>query len=68
MRQSGTISYIPSKTEDEKSNAEDCGESVSDQGAGMAGTEVEAKPEGSSQSKQLARQKVHLSTEEIRRN
>lgn len=31
-----------------------------DQGSGMAWTEGETKPEGSSQGKQLTRQKVHL--------
>ncbi len=51
---------IPSKAEDEKGNAKESGHSVPDQGIGMAGTEVETKPEGSSKGKQLARQKIHL--------
>lgn len=33
---------------------------MSDQGVGMAWTEVETKPEGSSQGKQLAGQEIHL--------
>lgn len=33
---------------------------MSDEGVGVARTEVEPKPEGSSQGEQLARQKIHL--------
>lgn len=62
-----TASYIPSKAEGEKSDAKDCGNSMPDQGTGMTGTEVEAKPEGSSQGKQLACHKINLSKEEMRR-
>lgn len=51
---------VPSEAEDEKGDAEESCHSMSDQGIGMAGTEVETKPEGSSQGKQLARQKIHL--------
>lgn len=51
---------VPSKAEDEQGDAEEGGHGVPDQGAGMAGTEVETKPEGSSQGKQLTRQKIHL--------
>lgn len=39
---------VPSKAEHEKGNAKECGHSMPDQGIGMAGTEVETKPEGSS--------------------
>lgn len=51
---------VPSKAEDEKGDAKESGHSVPDQGIGMAGTEVETKPEGSSQGKQLACHKIHL--------
>lgn len=51
---------VPSKAEDEKGNAKQSRHSVPDQGIGMAGTEVETKPEGSKQGKQLTRQKIHL--------
>lgn len=51
---------VPSEAEDEKGNAKESGHSMPDQGIGMARTEVETKPEGSNQGKQLARQKIHL--------
>lgn len=51
---------VPSKAEDEQGDAQEGGHSVPDQGAGMAGTEVETKPEGSGQGKQLTGQKIHL--------
>lgn len=52
---------VPSKAEDEKSRPQERGECMPDQRTGMAGTEVETKPEGSSQSQQLAGQEIHLS-------
>lgn len=52
---------VPSKAEDEKACPEERGEGMPDQRTGMAGTEVEAKPEGNSQSKKLAGQEIHLS-------
>ncbi|TNN79968.1 Transmembrane protein 65 [Liparis tanakae] len=57
-------SLVPSKAEDEKDDAQEGGHSVPDQGIGMARTEVETKPEGSRQAKQLARQKIHLCRKE----
>lgn len=51
---------VPSKAEEEKDDAEESGHGVADQWIGVAGTEVEAKPEGSGQGRQLARQKIHL--------
>lgn len=57
---------LPSEAEDEKGDAEESCHSMPDQGSGMARTEVEAKPEGSSQGKQLTRQKIHLLLERIR--
>lgn len=51
---------LPSEAEDEKGDAEESCHSMPDQGSGVAWTEVEAKPEGSSQGKQLTRQKIHL--------
>lgn len=56
----GRYHTVPSKAEDKKRNAKESSHSVSDQGIGMAWTEVETKPEGSNHSKQLARQKIHL--------
>lgn len=56
---------VPSKAEDEKSRPQERGECMPDQRAGMAGTEVETKPEGSSQSQQLAGQEIHLSGTQI---
>lgn len=56
----GQYYTVPSETEDEKGNAKESGHSVPDHGIGMARIEVETKPEGSSKSKQLARQKIHL--------
>ena len=56
----GHYHAVPSEAEDKKGNAQESGHSVSDQGIGVPGTEVETKPEGSSQGKQLAGQKVHL--------
>lgn len=57
---------LPSEAEDEKGDAEESCHSMPDQGSGVARTEVEAKPEGSSQGKKLTRQKIHLSLEKIR--
>lgn len=58
---SGTVSrHIPSKAEDEKGNAEEGGHSMPDQRVGVARTEVETKPEGGGQGKQLTCQKIHL--------
>lgn len=51
---------VPSKAEDEKGDAEESRHSMSDEGIGMAGTEVETKPEGSSQGEQLTGQKIYL--------
>lgn len=51
---------VPSEAEDEKGNAKESGHSMPDEGVGMSRTEVEAKPEGSGQGKQLARQEIHL--------
>lgn len=65
MRRLGQYHTVPSKAEDEKGNAKESGHSVPDQGVGMAGAEVEAKPESSSQGKQLARQKIHLYGKDI---
>lgn len=56
----GFFVSVPSKAEDEKGNAKESGHSMPDEGTGMSRTEVETKPEGSSQSKQLACQKIHL--------
>lgn len=53
-------SILPAKAEDEKGNAEESGHSMPHHGTGMFWTEVETKPEGSSQGKQLAGQKIHL--------
>lgn len=51
---------LPSKAEDEKGNAKDSGHRMPDQGSAAAGTEADTEPEGSSQGKQLTRQKIHL--------
>lgn len=51
---------LPSKAEDEEGNAKEGGHSMPDQGSAAAGAEVETEPEGSSQGKQLTRQKIHL--------
>lgn len=61
MKMKGPQYYtVPSKAEDEKGDAKESGHNVPDQGIGMVRTEVETKPEGSSQGEKLTRQKIHL--------
>lgn len=61
MNEKGTVwRTVPSKAEDEKGNSKESGDSVPDQGVGVARAEVETKPEGSSQGEELACQKIHL--------
>lgn len=54
---------LPSEAEDEEGDAKEGGHSMPDQGSAAAGAEVETEPEGSSQGKQLTRQKIHLDKE-----
>lgn len=56
--------FVPSKAENKEGYAEEGGHCMSDQRIGVARTEVETKPEGSSQSEQLASHKVHLFSRE----
>lgn len=59
----GQCHTAPSEAEEEKSDSQERGDSMPDHGARMVRTEVETKPEGSKQSKQLAGQEVHLDWE-----
>lgn len=45
---------LPSEAEDEKGQAEERGHGVTDQGSGVARTQVKAEPEGSKKGKELA--------------
>lgn len=51
---------IPAKTEDGEIDAQKGGKGMTDLGTGFTGSQVDAKPEGSTQGKELAGHKIHL--------
>lgn len=65
----GKVFFFPSPAEAEEGQveAQQCGDNMSDKGTSLAGVQVEPKPAGREQGKELAGHKVHLRKTEINR-
>lgn len=54
------VCFSPAEAEEGQVEAQQCGHDMPDKGTGLAGVQIEPKPAGCDQSKELAGHKVHL--------
>lgn len=60
LTQINTACFSPAKAEERQVEAQQRGHDMPDKGTGLAGVQIEPKPAGCEQGKELAGHKVHL--------